>query len=144
MKKHVDFIAQIMQKCIHFRGIQNECGAKTDIRQLVAGDAFGWATRIPCFADNETTVTCASRQLPSREESQKIFADYHDSMARSLAATSAAHGDAKKKGLRKGNGGVSEMPCPLECGGTLRYSVASCNGHMHAACTTPTCVRWME
>lgn len=40
--------------------------------------------------------------------------------------------------------GVGKMPCPVCKTGTLGYSRAACNGHIHAACTTDNCVRWME
>jgi hypothetical protein len=40
--------------------------------------------------------------------------------------------------------GAGKMPCPI-CGvGTLRYSRSSYNGHVHAQCSTETCVSWME
>jgi hypothetical protein len=56
----------------------------------------------------------------------------------------AAHEDAKKRGLGKGRGGSGEFPCPA-CGtGTVHYSVASVNGHIHAGCTTEGCIRFME
>lgn len=43
-----------------------------------------------------------------------------------------------------GKRGVSgTIPCPI-CGGTLRYSVAKVNGHIHGSCATPDCVRWMQ
>ena len=61
-----------------------------------------------------------------------------------LQAIGKAHEDADSKGFKKGHGGVGEMPCPMGCGGTLRYSVASYNGHMHAGCSTENCLRWME
>ena len=62
-----------------------------------------------------------------------------------LTAVHEAHKDAASKGLKKGKGGVSSMPCPCpNCTGTLNYSVASYNGRMHAACTNPSCVKWME
>jgi len=52
------------------------------------------------------------------------------------AAIVAKHGKAR---------GVSgEMPCPVCSSGTLHYSIAQANGHIHAACSTATCVRWME
>ena len=35
------------------------------------------------------------------------------------------------------------IPCPVCKSGTLNYSIAS-NDHVHAACTGPDCVRWME
>ena len=65
-------------------------------------------------------------------------------MRRLIKALNAAHEDAKSKGLKRGNGGSSSMPCPIGCGGTLTYSVAGVNGHMHAVCSTAGCVKWME
>jgi hypothetical protein len=42
-------------------------------------------------------------------------------------------------------GGVmGKPPCPVCNAGTLRYSIARSNGHIHAGCTTPDCVSWME
>lgn len=64
-------------------------------------------------------------------------------MKKSMQAIVAAHEDAKAKGYGKGNGGQDSMKCPLCPDGTLRYSVASVNGHMHAVCTNG-CVSWME
>jgi hypothetical protein len=40
--------------------------------------------------------------------------------------------------------GAGEMPCPVCKTGRLRYSRSAYNGHVHAACSTDTCVRWME
>lgn len=61
-----------------------------------------------------------------------------------MKAHRAAKDHAKQQGLGRGNGGQGRMPCPAGCGGELRYSVASVNGHMHAACSTKGCVSWME
>jgi ssDNA-binding Zn-finger/Zn-ribbon topoisomerase 1 len=44
----------------------------------------------------------------------------------------------------KQRGIVGEIECPVCDQGKLRYSVARSNGHIHAACTNPDCVRWME
>lgn len=40
--------------------------------------------------------------------------------------------------------GAGVMECPVCKKGKLRYSRAGYNGHVHAACSTETCVRWME
>ena len=40
--------------------------------------------------------------------------------------------------------GAGEMPCPVCKTGTLRYSRAGYNGHVHAHCSTSNCVDWME
>lgn len=61
-----------------------------------------------------------------------------------LNAIIATHEDAKTKGLKRGSGGNGELPCPACKTGTIRYSVASLNGHIWGACSTKDCVRWME
>jgi len=40
--------------------------------------------------------------------------------------------------------GSGELDCPVCKTGKLRYSRSSYNGHIHAACNTKDCVRWME
>ncbi len=40
--------------------------------------------------------------------------------------------------------GDGEITCPVCKTGKLRYSRAAYNGHVHASCSTATCVRWME
>ena len=40
--------------------------------------------------------------------------------------------------------GAGEMDCPVCKAGRLRYSRAGYNGHIHARCSTPSCVAWME
>ncbi|TXH09875.1 MAG: hypothetical protein E6R04_06965 [Spirochaetes bacterium] len=45
---------------------------------------------------------------------------------------------------KRGTPGASgSIPCP-NCDGTLRFSRAGYNGHIHAGCTTPNCCAWME
>lgn len=61
-----------------------------------------------------------------------------------LTALAEAKKDAKAKGLKCGNGGAGSLPCPVCKTGTIRYSVASVNGHMMARCSTAGCVSWME
>lgn len=136
-----------MGKCAHFRGIQHErCLADVHLRELVGGPDFGWAARIPCLSmDAERCeVICDRRKLPTREEAEMAVDEDEQRFARFVIAHSAAKAHAKQSGLKQGNGGRGELPCPTDCGGTLRYSVAAVNGHMHAACSTKGCVQWME
>lgn len=51
--------------------------------------------------------------------------------------------DAETKGLKKGNGGCSDLACVI-CGGTVKYTVAGNNGHVWARCSTDDCVRFMQ
>lgn len=136
-----------MDQCVHFRGIQHDtCKADVHLRQLVGGADFGWARRIPCFKSDakDCSVTCAKREFMTREQAEAEVKKDDAHMERAMLGITAAHEDAEKKGIIRGVGGASELPCPTECGGTLRYRVASINGHMHAACTTDGCLRWME
>lgn len=77
--------------------------------------------------------------LPSKEDADKEFQRTSD-MLLALAAVSE---DAKRKGLKKGNGGQGQIECPI-CKTSLRYSVASVNGHIWGSCSGEGCVRWMQ
>jgi hypothetical protein len=134
-----------MDRCIHFRGIQHAlCAANVNIRELTGGDNLGWATRMPCFLKNGSVVSCQSLKVLTREAAEAAAIKDEERSVVMMRCFTAAHADAKAKGIKKGNGGRSSMPCPAECGGTLHYSVASYNGHMHAKCDTGNCVSWME
>ena len=83
-----------------------------------------------------------------RDENKKLVKvlmteDEEREQSRRLAPMRAAHEDARARGLGVGKGGAGEVACP-NCKGKIRYAVASCNGHMHGACTTPGCAAWME
>jgi hypothetical protein len=45
---------------------------------------------------------------------------------------------AERLGKTSGN-----LPCPL-CLGSVRFSVAASNGHCHACCETPGCIKISE
>lgn len=61
-----------------------------------------------------------------------------------LEAITVLKQHAKDAGLVRGNGGTGVLACPICKTGTIRYSVATSNGHMWAACNTLACVRFME
>lgn len=67
----------------------------------------------------------------------------NDKMVKAIDPKSAHHWfePMKQKNCFSGAG---EMQCPVCKAGKLRYSRAGYNGHVHAACSTETCVRWME
>jgi hypothetical protein len=44
----------------------------------------------------------------------------------------------------KSRGVVGELDCPVCSTGKLKYSIANINDHIHAACLTDKCVRWMK
>jgi hypothetical protein len=67
----------------------------------------------------------------------------NESIQEFLRAVKAAKDHAKTVGLKKGHGGIGETKCP-NCEGTIKYSVASVNGHMWGSCSTEGCAKWME
>lgn len=122
------------QWCRHFTGVQNKTcklGIKYEDVRVTGEGPF----KFPCVftADN-----CEKRESYTPEE---IAA-----RDREIKARLVAFGKARTAIIEHADGkhGVSgEIPCP-NCGGSLRYSIARVNGHVHAACSTDDCVRWME
>jgi hypothetical protein len=98
---------------------------------------------LPCIREGEC-IHCDQRRWPTPEEVDAELAEDEKHMAKMLVGVAAVCEDAEKKGLRKGNGGVSEVACPVCDGGTIKYSVSNYNGHRHANCTTDGCVGFME
>lgn len=64
-----------------------------------------------------------------------------DKSVKPHAGSTSPYGEGDQKNYFSGSG---EMPCPVCKDGTLRYSRAAYNGHVHACCSNPECVRWME
>jgi hypothetical protein len=133
---------QIRGRCKHFTGIQNKtCGAGVrydDVRRLPGFN-------VPCilqYADD--SPPCDNRAFPTLEEvaeqierDRKAVRDY--STARKAITDEIG---PFVRGKSPGVGG--EIPCPVCTTGTLRYSRAMSNGHVHARCSTDGCVAWME
>lgn len=137
-------ISRIMRTCVHFTGIQYE-SCKADVNYHAQfGTGAGCFANIPCtYEDQEKLKGCELAKYPTREEAEREESDREASTKRSLRAMIIAHEDAKTKGYGEGHGGTDSVKCPLCPDGVIRYSVASYNGHMHAACTSG-CVSWME
>jgi hypothetical protein len=131
--------------CRYFTGIQNKCcEAGVNYDQLTEDGKYVLPCKKNFVAINRDPAICGSFKTRTLEEAT-VYADERlERGNRTLAAVAAAHEHADKQGFKKGKGGTGSMPCPTGCGGTLRYSVAGINGHMHAGCTTNNCVRWME
>lgn len=127
-----------MNRCRYFTGIQNAtCAAGVDYATVkdMESHPYRWA----CFADEGAMVMCAKRSFPSREEAEaeerevaKRIEQVNVSRRAIVAHTNGARGVQGK------------IDCPVCQSGTLRFSVSGYNGHIHAACSTNDCVRWME
>jgi len=137
-----------MLTCKHFNGVQHdECRANVNYRKLAGEPALGCMTRIPCSFGFEPKggprAVCDRREAWTREEAEAHVDARELAIEQHMRAFRKVHDDAKAKGLKRHHGGVSQCKCPV-CEGTLRYAVASYNGHIHAKCDTNGCVQWME
>ena len=95
----------------------------------------------PCF--NRSVGVCNLAEYPTPEEmaaKEQEFKQHFEISMKARAAIVEHLGGSWTKGAPGASG---EIPCPI-CGGTLRFSRAGYNGHIHARCTTENCVAWME
>lgn len=125
-------------RCVHFTGVQNDVCAAGVRYDDVRNDAIQtrFSDRLPCLS---SAVPCPSRRLPTTEE---IEAEERALTAMMEAVETARACIIAVSQGKRGASGSTE--CPVCDGGTLRYSIAKMNDHIHAACTTPACVKWME
>lgn len=130
--------------CRHFNGLVNDrCDAGIAYLSVKGAPKDSFRSKYPC-CDNDSGATCERCVKPTLEEARREVDAEEVEIGQSLAAMRKAHEHAASQGLGRGKGGNGQMPCP-KCGtGTLHYRVASINGHMHANCTTPKCLAWME
>lgn len=136
------FIKAALESCRHFNGIQNKvCKAGIEYRH------DGKDTASPCipkFIKGRPAWPCDLFEIMSQQDAEREADERILSMERGTKAYCAAKADADSKGYKKGHGGAGSLPCPCCDGGTLRYTVASYNGHMHGRCSTEGCVWWMQ
>lgn len=117
----------------------------------------GHGLRLPChskiilsnptpeqLAEFKKRGTCEKFELPTKSEIEAEEAAMRKRMEETMVAREAIvkHlGGPWKRGMRAEAG---EIKCPICKKGKLRFSRAGYNGHIHAACTTEDCVRWIE
>ena len=129
-------ISKEMCECVHFNGIQHGT-CKAGVTYTDVSDKSMKPYGFPCLQVHVTT--CPKRQHPTLEEATAEVDGWDRAFNRvnaAMKAIRAKHG--KERGLR------GEMDCPSGCGGTLRYSIAAYNGHVHGQCSTEGCASWMQ
>lgn len=95
----------------------------------------------PCFTDGDPlgVCHCEKREFKTQEEKDAAYAEimgvFNRTVAVRAAIVAATNGERPAKG---------QVACPACEVGTVSYEVAKLNGHIHAACSTTGCVRWME
>lgn len=131
--------------CVHFRGTQHtRCDAGLIIPSAKPpGTASVCGHCIPDFNTGQIANPhpCPSYRVETPEERAAKDAEIDALVGRINTARKAI---TDHTGGARGKAGT--IPCPV-CkapGRTLGFSVASCNGHIHAKCVTPGCVAWTE
>ena len=126
-----------MQKCRHFLGIQHAtCGAGLPLPKKCGGVCVPFA-----LADTFAKPSpCPGFALLTREEERAQDREVDALVAKINTARRAITDHTK--GARSCGGRIA---CPVckAAGTTLTFTVAF-NGHVHARCSTPECVTWME
>lgn len=133
--------------CKHFNGIQHKaCRAGVTYKDVEAEAPPLTGRHLPCLPNMKSGVCegeCAKREFPTAaevEEREVAMMKSLDNTRMAIVAISEKIGKWKK-----GMGGCGgDMPCPVCKTGTLHYSRSGYNGHLHGACTTVGCVRWMQ
>lgn len=139
--------------CVHYNGLgkSDTCDAGVkyeDVKEEVEHTySYGPKTNHPyrssrahpCFKDEaHLTKGCDKCRFPTQEEiddhNKELYLHVNKvGMAREAIIAHLA-----------GKFGSGKIPCPVCKTGTLMFTRASINGHVHANCTTGACVRWME
>lgn len=126
-----------LKTCKHFTGIMyRKCDEGIAYKDVRRTDCQPY--RFACLPDG-ADIHCASREYPTAQEVDVKEEAIALRLRNILTARKAI--DKHTSGRR---GVQGKMTCPV-CGtGTLSYSVAGYNGHIHAQCSTPECVAWLE
>jgi hypothetical protein len=153
-------IANRMSRCIHFTGLMGpgmerriRCDAGVEYSTVDIGHepmpyqrhgvTYHAGRSLPCFAagtsGNLAGATCEKRCTMTREEAEADERRLTDEIQAMGVARKAIVEHVEASGQYRG-----AIPCPTCKTGTLRYSRAVTNKHVHARCSTDGCHAWME
>lgn len=114
---------QIAHKCVHFTGIMNkQCKLGIAYADVRVNDQ---PYKFPCLKQCDT---CGSALFPTEDEVQQRILEIDGSAIKSVMAMIKIKEHVKKTKEQSG-----KVEC--DCGGELKYIVASVNGHVHAKCS---------
>lgn len=120
-------------RCRHFTGMYQKETCAAGVRY----DDVRAPGQIPCL--DCAVTSCPSQSLYSEDELAEQERQALESFRR-IGVTR----DAIVKATEGKQGVAGQIPCPICEHGTVAYRVSGYNGHIHAACTTESCVRWIE
>ena len=136
--------------CEHFTGIGTDVcrsGVKYDDVSLGKGTP---QFSLPCLIGatknyNQLGASCGDCMMPTLEEIESEEREMRESMDRTMKARDAIVNHLGGPWKRGTPGAQGRIDCPA-CGQphALAFSRSSCNGHIHARCSTPNCCAWME
>ncbi len=150
---HTRLVPQILNKCKHFNGLINKCcdaGVKYEdvakegtfqYRNMPNGPVYTLGREHPCLKNHAEAFgidTCPKREWVSQAEAEAEEAE-SKMYFRDIKTARAAI----VKRISETNESSGTIECPI-CKGSLSYSRAKCNGHIHARCDGKDCVAWME
>ena len=120
-------------KCRHFNGILNDA-CKLGIEYSTFRDKE--SRGLPCI---ETGGKCEKFDPFTEKEEADTFDELKTLMAKTLIVRALIVEHADKTHARSG-----VIDCPIcDSEKSVRFTIAF-NGHVHAACSTENCVRFME
>lgn len=148
--------------CIHFNGMAcDTCKAGINYLDVAAPlsqdniefhkknypntgqNRIGIVKRIPCHRENNIS-TCSNFKLPTRAELEQFDAEINMAM-KNVAIARAVIVNYLKLINKLNSNYTDHIPCPICGSGELNFRIAGAyNGHIHAQCTNPKCVQWME
>ncbi len=123
----------------YFRQGMTECDAGINYRKQVGGDDNGWVIRSPCFKKHNTEIKCRLFVEPTDQEIETEEKKWDEHMEKIRVTLE----DVPKLKKKHPNGGDGSYSCPI-CPGTVLYSIAALNGHIHLKCSTEGCTHIME
>ena len=154
--------------CIHFNGgLNNCCNAGVNYAKAFNDAAPGMMMRLPCIQFREVPhsgrgtyirageastfepfdrrghveIPCQRRVMPTADQVQADRKAADQCNDNAFAAMRVSLEWRVSPAPTEDRHGV--LPCPV-CEGALHVHQSSVNGHVHGACATEGCVRWME
>ena len=124
-------IERYARHCKHFNGLQNkQCEAGIDYNSIPKYDGA-----FPCFGEFQ----CAKYEAQGADAVRARFEEADKQFKGLMVARQAIvdHTNGER-------GVAGKIPCPVCTVGELRFTIAKCNGHIHAKCLTAGCVAWVE
>lgn len=134
------------KSCRHFNGVLGP-GMRKDHKPCLAGlnfrdyntDTNGRGLALACLG--EGNKVCPKFDPYTQAEVDADEAEWKKIIAESLGVRAAIATAMESAGAKSGEG---EIDCPVCKTGRVHYSVAECNGHVWARCSTKDCVAFME